>query len=99
MPDPVDDWHVYALEWSPDELSFEVDGDVTCVLDDAVPSTAKFLLINTAVGGVGGGEIDAVLDAGRPVDRLRQRASRRLMVPERASIPSASAERVAAERE
>jgi beta-glucanase (GH16 family) len=58
VPDPVDDWHVYALEWSPDELSFEVDGDVTCVLDEAVPSTAKFLLINTAVGGVGGGDIE-----------------------------------------
>jgi beta-glucanase (GH16 family) len=51
-------WHVYSLDWQPNRLQFLVDGQVTCTITTAVSNTPKFLIINTAVGGVGGGSIN-----------------------------------------
>jgi beta-glucanase (GH16 family) len=50
-------WHIYTLIWSASELLFRIDGVTTCRFASAIPSTPMFMIINTAVGGVGGGQI------------------------------------------
>ena len=50
-------WHVYTLIWSAKELLFRIDGITTCKFTSTIPSTPMFMIINTAVGGVGGGQI------------------------------------------
>lgn len=52
-------WHTYTLIWSPGSLTWEVDGVKTCNLTEQVPSTPMFLIINTAVGGVGAGSVNS----------------------------------------
>jgi beta-glucanase (GH16 family) len=56
--DPDDTWHVYSIDWQPKSLTFMVDGKTTCKLTKNIPSTPMFLIINTALGGNGGGDID-----------------------------------------
>jgi len=58
VDDPIGEWHIYGMDWTPGRIAFDVDGVVTCELDQAVPDTPKFLIINTAVGGFGGGAVD-----------------------------------------
>ena len=58
VDDPIRDWHVYGLQWDEDRLVFDIDGVISCELTQAVPSTPMFLIVNTAVGGFGGGDID-----------------------------------------
>lgn len=59
------DWHVYAVEWSPDDLRFFVDGvqhhRVTRdqMGEDWIFDKPFFLLLNLAVGGGFGGTVDA----------------------------------------
>jgi beta-glucanase (GH16 family) len=43
-------WHTYTLIWSRRSLVWKIDGNTTCRVTDAVPSTPMFLIINTAVG-------------------------------------------------
>ena len=50
-------WHVYTLIWAPGKLTFEIDGAVTCTMTQAVPSHPMFLIINTSLGGTGGGTV------------------------------------------
>jgi len=50
-------WHVYSLAWTASELQFRIDGVTTCTFTSAIPSTPMFVIIDTAVGGVGGGRI------------------------------------------
>jgi beta-glucanase (GH16 family) len=57
--DVSENWHTYQLVWSPGSLVWKIDGVVTCSMTDGVPSTPMFLIINTAVGGSGGGSVDA----------------------------------------
>jgi beta-glucanase (GH16 family) len=67
---------VYGLDWQPDRLTFTIDGTVTCELDDPISSTPKFLILNVAVGGFGGGEIDpATLPVEMAIDYVRVTAS------------------------
>jgi hypothetical protein len=51
-------WHVYQLVWTPDSLTWKIDGVTTYSVTSGVPSTPMFLLIETALGGIAGGTID-----------------------------------------
>ena len=53
-----DNFHVYALTWHAKSLVWKVDGKTTCTQTDAVPTQAMFLIMNNAMGGGGGGQID-----------------------------------------
>ena len=50
-------WHTYQLVWAPGRLTWKIDGATTCTETAHVPSTPMFLIINTAVGGAGGGTV------------------------------------------
>ena len=50
-------WHTYTLVWAPGSLTWEIDGVQTCKITSYVPSTPMFMIINLAVGGVGGGTV------------------------------------------
>lgn len=46
------DFHIYTMEWTPDHISFGVDGEVRTFYDVAHPFNHEFyLIINLAVGG------------------------------------------------
>jgi beta-glucanase (GH16 family) len=67
-------WHTYALIWRSGSLTWKIDGVTTCVITDNVPSHPMFLLINTAIGGVGGGTVnDATLPQTHSIDYVRVR--------------------------
>lgn len=56
VADVTENFHVYNLVWSPGSIIWKVDGKVTCkVTGSAIPSQGMFLILNTAVGGIGGG--------------------------------------------
>jgi beta-glucanase (GH16 family) len=59
ISDASQSWHVFVLVWQPGVLTWKVDGVVTCTLTQDVPSHPMFLMINTAIGGAGGGTVDA----------------------------------------
>ncbi len=66
------DFHVYQLVWAPGSLSWKIDGARTCTVSTGVPSTPMFVMINTAVGGDGGGTVDdATLPQQSSIDYLR----------------------------
>lgn len=56
----VTDWHVYGVEWTKDEIAFDVDGDVFYTVSRAEIErygewrfdTPKFVILNFAVGGI-----------------------------------------------
>ncbi|MEM7563018.1 MAG: glycoside hydrolase family 16 protein [Pseudomonadota bacterium] len=63
-PSDVMDWHVYAIEWSADTISFFRDG--TQVATHSVTTCPQykepmFVLLNVAMGGTLGGAIDPAL--------------------------------------
>ncbi len=65
-------WHVYTLVWSAQQLLFRIDGITTCKFTSTIPSTPMFMIINTAVGGVGGGQIvNSTLPQTTRVDYVR----------------------------
>lgn len=53
------DFHVYALEWDPDQIRWYVDGRLIHATRDGVPHTPHYLILNTAVGGGWPGNPDA----------------------------------------
>lgn len=66
MPSPwYDDFHVYALNWSPTEISWEVDGRIHGVMTPEVIAPWEwvfddnpfYIILNMAVGGSIGGEV------------------------------------------
>ena len=66
------DWHTYQLVWAPGSLTWTIDGTTTCTVTSGVPSTPMFVMINTAVGGVGGGTVDdATLPQQNLIDYVR----------------------------
>ena len=70
--DVSENGHTYQLVWSPGSLVWKIDGAVTCTKTDGVPSTPMFLIINTAVGGSGGGSVDpSTLPQTHQVDYVR----------------------------
>ena len=59
VTDVTGNWHTYTLVWAPGSLTWEIDGSVTYSTTANVPSTPMFLIMNTALGGVGGGTVKA----------------------------------------
>jgi beta-glucanase (GH16 family) len=55
--DASQNWHTYTLIWAPGSLTFQIDGVQTCHITSYVPTTPMFMIINTAMGGVGGGTV------------------------------------------
>ncbi|MGK7294757.1 MAG: glycoside hydrolase family 16 protein [Candidatus Wenzhouxiangella sp. M2_3B_020] len=59
------DWHVYAMEWTPDRAVFYMDDQEVASYDlrgCPVYEEPMFVLLNVAMGGNLGGEIDPELD-------------------------------------
>lgn len=52
-------WHTYSLIWTAQSLTWTIDGVQTCQMTAFIPSTPMFLIVNTAVGGVGAGRVVA----------------------------------------
>ena len=59
LSDVTANWHTYTLVWTPGSLIWKIDGVQTCSATNGVPTTPMFLIVNTAVGGSGGGRVDA----------------------------------------
>jgi beta-glucanase (GH16 family) len=53
-----DNFHVYSLTWRANSLVWKVDGETTCTQTEVVPTQPMFLIMNNAMGGGGGGQID-----------------------------------------
>lgn len=66
FPEPVNGFHVYAIEWFPDKIDFFFDDEkyFTFITDMAGPGEYNpfrqphYLLLNLALGGAWGGEIN-----------------------------------------
>ncbi|MFU8876513.1 MAG: family 16 glycosylhydrolase [Wenzhouxiangellaceae bacterium] len=59
------DWHVYAMEWTADRISFFLDDTQVATFDMRgcnVYEEPMFVLLNLAMGGTLGGDIDPSLD-------------------------------------
>jgi len=59
------EWHVYAMEWTADEISFFMDGELKASFDMRgcpVYEEPMFVLLNVAMGGNLGGAIDPGLE-------------------------------------
>ncbi len=52
-PDFAQDWHVYAVDWTPQSMVWYIDGVERWRFDELeyVPATTLYLLLNLAVGG------------------------------------------------
>ncbi|MDX1626112.1 MAG: glycoside hydrolase family 16 protein [Wenzhouxiangellaceae bacterium] len=64
-PTGVLDWHVYAIEWTADEIRFLMDNEVLVTHDVSncpVYEEPMFVLLNLAMGGNLGGAIDPDLE-------------------------------------
>jgi beta-glucanase (GH16 family) len=71
-PSAAGNWHVYSLDWRAGSMSWLIDGVVKCTLTGSqVPNTAKFLILNQAVGGAGGNVNPAAFPAYFAVDYVR----------------------------
>lgn len=66
-------WHTYAVDWRPGELRWFVDGvQRWSVTGRDVPSTPLYLIVNLAVGGLGGGPLgERVLPAQVNIDYVK----------------------------
>jgi beta-glucanase (GH16 family) len=51
-------FHVYRLDWRQGSLDWYVDGTHFCHIDQYVPATPMFLIMNVALGGGFGGTVD-----------------------------------------
>lgn len=52
-------FHVFTLEWEPQELRWFIDGQLIHSTTNGVPHTPHYLILNTAVGGAWPGNPDA----------------------------------------
>ncbi len=50
-PDFSDDFHTFAVEWSPDRIDWFVDGDLGFTSTSHIPRVPFYVILNTAVGG------------------------------------------------
>lgn len=70
--DSSQNWHTYTLIWAPGSLTWKIDGVQTCQVTSYVPTTPMFLIIDTAVGGGGGGTVrNSTLPQTTEVDYVR----------------------------
>lgn len=68
-----DGWHVVGLEWMPDSIEFNLDGEVVGRVDDpaSIPDTPMYLIVNLALGGPAGDVDAASLPQQMQVDYVR----------------------------
>jgi beta-glucanase (GH16 family) len=52
------DFHLYALEWEPNEIRWYIDGELIHSTHEGIPHTPHYLILNTAVGGAWPGNPD-----------------------------------------
>jgi beta-glucanase (GH16 family) len=53
------DFHVFALEWEPNEIRWFIDGKLLHATTNGIPHTPHYLILNTAVGGTWPGNPDS----------------------------------------
>jgi beta-glucanase (GH16 family) len=53
------DFHIYALEWEPNEIRWYIDGTLIHSTTLGIPHTPHYIILNTAVGGTWPGDPDA----------------------------------------
>jgi beta-glucanase (GH16 family) len=72
VSDVSQNWHTYELVWREGSVTWKIDGATTCVIANGVPSHPMFLMMNTAIGGFGGGRVsDASLPQSHSIDYVR----------------------------
>lgn len=79
VADATEAFHVYSVNWSPDQISFLVDDEIyytyapaSKTADNWPFDAAQFLILNVAMGGNLGGEIDASFsEASMEIDYVR----------------------------
>lgn len=54
----ADDYHIFVLEWEPDEIRWYIDGKLIHKTKETVPHAPHFLIMNTAIGGTWPGNPD-----------------------------------------
>ncbi len=57
-PDFSKDFHVFAVEWTPESIKWFVDGNKFSEVKKHVPDTPFYIILNTAVGGMWPGNPD-----------------------------------------
>lgn len=50
-PDYSADYHTFGIEWSPDQITWFIDGIERYQTDDYIPDQEMYLYVNTAIGG------------------------------------------------
>ncbi len=66
VPDVSDEFHVYALEWTDDEITFSVDGNEYHTVANTLLMPFDndfFIILNVAMGGSFGGSIDPLFES------------------------------------
>lgn len=79
VPDASSEFHVYSMNWSPDEISFLIDDEVyytykpdTKNADTWPFDTDQFIILNVAMGGSLGGAIDtSFVESSMEIDYVR----------------------------
>lgn len=80
--DICEDFHIYGMEWTPEQVEYFLDGESVCLYrkaDDAEDQTEKawpydkpyYLILNIAVGGLGGPVAEEALPFVMEVDYVR----------------------------
>lgn len=80
--DICEDFHIYGMEWTPEHVEYFLDGESVCLYrkaDDAEDQTEKawpydkpyYLILNIAVGGLGGPVAEEALPFVMEVDYVR----------------------------
>jgi beta-glucanase (GH16 family) len=79
------DFHLYALEWEPDQIRWFVDGRMIHSATNGIPHTPHYLILNTAIGGQWPGNPDesTVFPQFHDIDYIRiyQREKSPFMMP------------------
>lgn len=89
VSDASQNYHTYTLIWAPGLLTWQVDGVTTCTRNANVPSNPMFLMINTALGGNGGGTINpSTLPQSHSVDYVRVYSNSTTVIPTPVPTPS-----------
>lgn len=67
------DFHVYSVEWMPDEIVWYVDNNVFHQTNNGIPNKAMYLILNLAVGGNWPGSPDSktVFPSNFKIDYIR----------------------------
>ena len=71
VPDASSQFHVYGMEWTPDKIAFSIDGTVFYTYNPATKNAStwpfdsnQFIILNVAMGGNFGGNIDPNFTSG-----------------------------------